>query len=49
MKKVFITVFMVLAVVALTHCGYDTRPDQQQAAANSTNPTGTVTNVYQAP
>lgn len=49
MKKVFITVFMVLGFIALTHCGANTRLDAQQGAQNSTNPTGTVASVYQAP
>ena len=46
MKKFFITVFMVLGVIALTHCGENTRlAGQQSGTTNSANPTATISNV----
>ena len=46
MKKFFITVFMVLGVLALTHCGENTRlAGQQSGTTNSANPTATISNV----
>ncbi len=49
MKKIFITVFMVLGLIALTHCGENTHLDPLQGAQNSVGQTGTITSVHQAP